>query len=527
MTRSGLGPQHPSRRQRIGRPLGNAIILATLLLTGCAVSGPGTSGPAAAPVGVPDAQAPPLVIFFRAEPASLATRSLGQKSASVRTQVRPLNALIASMDDRALPRPELVASLPELNTSSWVVNPDGTMQTTYTLRPGVTWHDGHALTADDFVFSWHVYIIPELGYTDLQPFSAITDVAASDREHVVIRWKAPYPDAHTLSEREREFPPLPQHILGSTFDQVPATGTDALANHPYWTQQYVSVGPYRVQRWEPGSFLDLVRVEGYPLGMAKIPRIEERFSDDQNIVVANLLAGTAHAATASALPAIPEALIEQWSRTRAGSVFSSPTSWQHLVFQLRSDYANPRSLLDVRVRKAVARSIDKQAVSDAVFDGQAVFSDTAVWSGSGWGDALDDSIPTYPFDLRAAESLLGQSGYSKGSDGAYRGPEGRLSLELAISESPDSVRQILVMADSMRNAGLDVEQRVISRIQAQDAQVRATFPALQVVGIGLGEQALNALSSAQIPTPNNRWLGGNRGGWASPDYDRLLASFNT
>src|SRR5438552_19173440 len=119
------------------RALGNAIILVAFLLTGCAVGGPAASTPATAPAGVPDTQAAPLVIFFRAEPSSLATRSLGQKSASVRTQIRPLNALVATLDLHAQPRPELVTSLPELNTGSWTVNPDGTMLTTYTLRTGV------------------------------------------------------------------------------------------------------------------------------------------------------------------------------------------------------------------------------------------------------------------------------------------------------------------------------------------------------------------------------------------------------
>ncbi len=31
------------------------------------------------------------------------------------------------------------------------------METTYKLRPGATWHDGAALTAEDFVFAWRVY----------------------------------------------------------------------------------------------------------------------------------------------------------------------------------------------------------------------------------------------------------------------------------------------------------------------------------------------------------------------------------
>jgi ABC-type transport system substrate-binding protein len=42
----------------------------------------------------------------------------------------------------------------------------------------------------------------------------------------------------------------------------------------------------------------------------------------------------------------------------------------------------------------------------------------------------------------------------------------------------------------------------------------------------LGEPGLDTLSTTQTPTENNRWVGGNRGAWSSPEYDRLLTSFN-
>ena len=38
-------------------------------------------------------------------------------------------------------------SLPQLNTDTWRVGSDGRMETTYRLRPNLTWHDGAPLTA--------------------------------------------------------------------------------------------------------------------------------------------------------------------------------------------------------------------------------------------------------------------------------------------------------------------------------------------------------------------------------------------
>src|SRR4029453_16427894 len=67
---------------------------------------------------------------------------------------------------------------------------------------------------------------------------------------------------------------------------------------------------------------------------------------------------------------------------------------------------------------------------------------------------------------------------------------------------------------------------MIPAAQAQDGQVRAMFPAMQNISTLMGEPGLNTLASSQIPSESNRWVGGNRGAWSSPDYDRLLSTFN-
>src|SRR5581483_10792559 len=121
-------------------------------------------------------------------------------------------------------------------------------------------------------------------------------------------------------------------------DQLDASGPEAFVNQPYWGSQYTGLGPYRVQRWEAGSFIDAVRFDGYALGAPKIPRVQLRFSADQNVVIASLLSGEAQAATDSAVPNFPETLIQQWSQTNAGTVIHSPSSLQVLAFQLRPEF---------------------------------------------------------------------------------------------------------------------------------------------------------------------------------------------
>src|SRR5436309_1930901 len=67
------------------------------------------------------------------------------------------DASLAVLDDKALPRPRLAETLPQLNTDSWRLLPEGRMETTWGLKPNLAWHDGMPLTADDFVFGWNLY----------------------------------------------------------------------------------------------------------------------------------------------------------------------------------------------------------------------------------------------------------------------------------------------------------------------------------------------------------------------------------
>src|SRR5581483_9448705 len=131
--------------------------------------------------------------------------------------------------------------------------------------------------------------------------------------HFVIRWSSLYPDADSLSAKSREFPPLPQHILGPLYAQIASDGPAALTTAPYWGQQYVGLGPYRLVQWDPGAFIEATAFDGYALGAPKIPRIRLRFSGDQNVVVASMLSGDAQlAADNSISQAGADTLRAQW-----------------------------------------------------------------------------------------------------------------------------------------------------------------------------------------------------------------------
>ena len=71
-----------------------------------------------------------------------------------------MNPGLSLLDDRGALRPVLAETVPTLENGLWKLFPDGRMETTWKLKPGLKWHDGTAFTSEDFVFAYRVFKDP-------------------------------------------------------------------------------------------------------------------------------------------------------------------------------------------------------------------------------------------------------------------------------------------------------------------------------------------------------------------------------
>jgi peptide/nickel transport system substrate-binding protein len=226
------------------------LVLIATALTMLASCAPGQS-PSSSPSGSEPAEPRTQVLAHRYEVSTLAPK-IAQNNGPTST-TRLFNATLSLIDDQGLPRPYLADALPRLHTDTWRVFPDGRMETIYALRDGLTWQDGTPLTADDFAFAYRVYSDPGLGVFSGTPQNVIAAVLASDPRTVVVQWRSPNPGAGNLTFEELD--PLPAHLLETAFDDYThgrVTGDDFLGD-PFWHYAYVGAGPYRLERWDPGS----------------------------------------------------------------------------------------------------------------------------------------------------------------------------------------------------------------------------------------------------------------------------------
>jgi peptide/nickel transport system substrate-binding protein len=503
-------------------------VLVVILLAACSPAG----GPPAAPAGS-DAPATrrevqrTLVVAGGRSPESLATKPLREAggAGNPRTALRAFNAALVIHDERELPRPYLAEALPQLNSESWRVSPDGTMETSYHLRPNLTWHDGAPLTAEDFVFAARVYTSPEMGVSASVPIRYVDEVRAPDARTVVVRWRQPYAAAGGL--QGTELPPLPRHILERPFLEREA---EAFIAHPFWVNEYVGAGPYRLIRSEPGASMDGEAFDGHALGRARIDQIRLQFSNDPNAVVAAVLAGSAHIATNDSIDVEQAAVLErQWTPTSGGVVLRSPVGVRHSNPQLRPEHASPQALIDLRVRRAFAHATDRAALADTLTEGQGTPADTFILPQVEYFDAVKRAVATYPYDPRRAEQLMSEAGWGKGGDGFYVHPTaGRFTIEIAVAAGGRNDSEVAIMADGLRRVGYDATIRVIPRAQITDRQMRVALP-----GILNGSHnrafipPVQRLRASEIPTAENRWQGGNQSGWNHPEFERLVEAYDT
>ncbi|HEY3118517.1 MAG TPA: ABC transporter substrate-binding protein [Chloroflexota bacterium] len=490
------------------------VVLLSLLSAAC-----GTAGGVAHPVESAKVLADnrTLTIAIPAEPKSLVDRSL-QVGPTGSTPGAPgafFHAALTEYDEKGILQPALAQGLPELGTESWKVFADGKMETTWRLRPDLTWHDASPVLAEDVVLSVQARVKYLTGGTagggaTLKKF--VDDVSAVDPLTVVVKWNSPYPDAG-----QSFWQLLPAHILASPVDQIATP--DAFANLPYWTTAFVGLGPYQLERWEPGAFIEGTSFAGYLRGRPPIERIRLVWIADPNTAMANLLSGAVDLTVDGSISFAQAVVLKQqgWP----GSVLLTPNGDPFLVIQYKLEYQNPRALSDVRVRQALAHGIDKQAIVDLVLNGEPGFADTIVLPTAPYFPALEKVLTRYPLDLGRSHQLLDEAGFTEDAAGFATRGGARLGVEILA----DHDREPLILADSWKRIGVDVNLRIRSAQGSLDNESQSTFPALFLTS-GTGDNRDKFRSDA-IATAASNWVGGNRGGYSDPEYDRAYGILRT
>lgn len=290
--------------------------------------------------------------------------------------------------------------------TSWEANEDSTVWTFY-LRQGVQFHDGTPFNAEAVKFSldrWNDRSNPYhfgsegkayVGWRNL--FGGfLGDNSALDEVTVV--------DEYTVRlTLNRSISFLPSLLAAGYFGfDSPTAVTAAGANYGTPSVGSVGTGPYRFVQWQEGTRLVLTANSDYWGGAPLTEQIVFVGVGDQTARLAQLKAGAIDIASDLAPSDLGNINADPGIQAILGS---GGLNTSYLAM-----HQNQPPFDNVLVRRAVAHAIDRNAIVEAFYSGQAVVSRDIVppvlW---GHGD-----YEAYDYNPELSRSLLAEAGYPDG-----------------------------------------------------------------------------------------------------------------
>jgi peptide/nickel transport system substrate-binding protein len=460
---------------------------------------------------------------FMSNPPSLVNRvnqtvSGGRTSAGITDISEVINSGLGVVQDAGVVAPRLAVAVPSVENGLWQVLPNGRAQTTWEIKPGVQWHDGTAFTADDLLFSARIARDSELPLARLAGYDEIDSVEARDQRTVRVLWKRPYIAADLLFGAQEL---VPRHILEPPYLEDKAS----IASHPYWTTEFVGLGPFKVREFERSSHMVLEANDRYVLGRPRVDEIEVRFIPDPNALSANLLAGAVELTIGQNLSL--ETAIQVAAQWRDGKLEAAPAGGNPIHIFPQFINPSPPVIADVRFRRALAHAMDRQELIDSIMAGRAQIAHGILWGASDreWTD-IEAAVVRYELDPRRAAQLIEGIGYARAADGFFYEPSGqRLSVELRTLGSFDtSVRALFPIADYWQRVGVGVETLIVPEQRQADREYRAARPGFDVPR---SPKDLARHHSREIPLPENQFRGNNRARYGNPELDGWIDAYFT
>lgn len=414
------------------RRTGVAALL--LVLCACSKGGSGAGNPG------PDT----LRFNLAADPSTLNPLFLHQDAASVEQQVARLSfEPFIDLDAKGRPQPALLAVIPTVANGG--ESADG-RTITYHLRPGVMWSDGQPVTSADVLFTLHAILDPNNPVRSTEGYDLIDRATAPNAHTVLFHLKLAWAPA-VMTFFSYGFSPqfvLPKHVLEH---QAP------LAQAPFNSAPTVGDGPYTFVSWSRFDRLKYVANPRYWRGKPSIETLDIGIVPDPNT---NLLMLSSGALDWNLIAPLQQSTV---AANKYVAIEKVPTS---VVAGLVINTKHP-PFDDVRVRRAIAMSIDRNAISKTITLGAYLVTDM-IQPQFSW--AYDPSIEEPGFDPAGADALLDAAGWKRGPNG-IRVKDGKpLSMiYVQFPETASGVRIATFAQAELRSRGFDVELKSISNAQ--------------------------------------------------------------
>jgi peptide/nickel transport system substrate-binding protein len=402
---------------------------------------------------------------------------------------------LVQMDPDSKMIPGLATSWRALDETTWE----------FKLRKGVKFHDGSELTAEDVAFSIdRVAQIPN----SPGPFVAYTKAIVGKQivDPYTIRFKTAAPH------------PLMPNDLSTIYIVSKKVATGATTEDFNSGKATIGSGRFKFVRYASGDRVELARNDAYWGEKVAWDKVQFKIIKNEAARVAALLSGD--------VDAIENVPTQDLARIRKDPKFTTTSKISHRVIYFNFDHLDRASpfitgkdgkplaknpLLDVRVRRAISKAINRPAIAERVMEGQADPSGQLV------SEKLFGHVPGLKAELHdpeGAKKLLAEAGYPDGFNLTIHGPSGRYVNDEKIVQA---VAQML----SRVGIGAKVETAPMAPYSARASKQEFSF---HMVGWGASTgEASSPLRSLLATFNRDKGLGAvNWGRYGNPKVDYVI-----
>ena len=313
---------------------------------------------------------------------------------------------------------------------SWE-NPDDVTYV-FHLRQGVKFHNGREMTADDVVYSFQRV----LGQTDYGDIGALGSSASYYGGIASIEATDDYTVTMTLSEPNAAFMANLTSSYGAIVCKEVVEANDGSLSA---IDTMCGTGPFMYKDSVVDNYITLVKNPDYwEEGAPKLDGITYYLLADESARLAALRTGDINLCSLSALN------LSEVEGDESIKVLSyQSNNYTYLGFNLSSE-----ALQDVRVRQAMSMAVDRDAIIDYVYNGEATVSTFVAPAMGHWVWDAPAESPLYTQDIDAAKALMEEAGYSDSN---------RLTIKMAAGLL-DSIRDTaVILQQQLKEIYIDVE----------------------------------------------------------------------
>jgi peptide/nickel transport system substrate-binding protein len=392
--------------------------------------------------------------------------------------------------------------VPDL-VASYTVSDDG-MTYIFTLKPNVTWHDGHPFTADDVVFTFNTLLDPKTNTVRRGHFLINSrPIQFEAIGKLTVRATLPQPYAPFLSVLDMGI--LPKHRLNNE-----PINTTNFNRHP------IGTGPFKFVEWRPEQFIRLTRNDQYFKPNAKLNGIIMRIIPDVSTSLIALRNGEID------VSGVPPKDIKRIKKIPSLAFFTyNRLNYSYIGLNLQRPPFN-----DPHIRHAIQHAINKQSIIDGVLLG---YGEPAHIPSNplSWAYPKKEDITPIDYNPAKAKERLIAAGYTYNTDhGVYQKKGEPLTFNLMVAQgSRESERIAQIVQRFLANVGVTMTIQIMEWSSLLKTLHANTDPKpYDAVLLGWGfdindpDDAYTSWHSSQYPS------GGNLSGFLNPDADALLAA---